>query len=546
MTDGALSRRTFMKGSAATALAAGGGSLLAGCGGGGTENTAENNANVKLPSYVPVTDVADPDLAGTEEGIQPAYFAYPKDRPKVYPEKPGSGGTVTGMANIYYAIPPTPPKNKYWAELNERLGVDLQIQMVPNADYERKFPTTIAGDDIPDFLQLQVVPKMPQLLEQQFADITKFVTGDAIKEYPNLANIPEISWKTTIYNGGIFGLPVPRAAVGTYVFAREDLFESASVSLEPKNYDEFHEMAKALTKPGTNQWAFGAATAVLTLANWMLGSPNGWREEGGKLTNTIETDEYRKALDVARQFWKEGLIHPDAFSESAPIKVWFGGGTICIDPTGYSGWAQYIQDNQGTVPGFKLNVLTVPGWDGGLGTPAFGGPSYATCGLKKADDDRIRELLRIADWLAAPFGSEEYLFRLYGIEGVDFEVDDNGEPVLTETGLRETVIPIRYFADCPAPIYQPGRPDDAKIQHAYQEQIIPRAVQNPTIGLFSDTNATDGAILTDNFEAVRDEVIQGRKPLSDLDGALDEWRSKGGDQIRSEYEDQLQKQGGKN
>lgn len=545
MTDRALSRRTFMRGSAAAAVAAGGGSFLAGCGGGGPENSAEVNSAVKLPSYVPATGGVQPDLPGTEEGVQPAFFSYPDERPKVVPEKPGSGGAVTGMANIYYAIPPTPPKNKYWAELNERLGVDLQLQMVPNADYARKFPTTIAGDDIPDFLQLQVVPKMPQLLESKFTDLTEFVSGDAINEYPNLANIPERCWKTTVYNGGIYGLPIPREAVGTYPFVREDLFDEAGVSIAPKNYDEFHEMAKALTKPANNQWAFGAATAVLSFASWMLGGANGWREEGGKLTNAIETDEYRKALDVTRQFWKEELVHPDAFADSVPIKTWFVGGTVCIDPTGYAGWAQYIQDSRG-IPGFKLNLLTTPGWDGGLGKPTMGGTSYATCGLKKADDDRIRELLRIANWLAAPFGSEEYFFRLYGIEGVDHELDDNGDPQFTDTGLRETVIPIRYFADCPAPIYQPGRPDDAKIQHAYQEQIIPTVVPNPTLGLFSDTNATDGATLTDNFEAVRDEIIQGRKPLDALDEALDDWRSKGGDTIRSEYEDQLEKQSGKN
>ncbi len=37
------------------------------------------------------------------------------------------------------------------------------------------------------------------------------------------------------------------------------------------------------------------------------------------------------------------------------------------------------------------------------------------------------------NYLAAPFGSEEHLFRTYGIEGVHHELDGT-DPVLTEKG----------------------------------------------------------------------------------------------------------------
>ena len=181
-------------------------------------------------------------------------------------EKPGNGSTLTGMANIYYAVPPGPDSNTYWAGLNEKLGIDLKLQMVRNADYAQKFATTIAGNDLPDMLQMPTVPprspNCPQLLEKRFTNLDEHLSGDAIKEYPNLANIPTRHWKPTIYNGGIYGIPIPRGAIGQYHFIRQDLFEEAGLSTEPKSYDELTEPAKALTDPKKRRWAFGLCSQV--------------------------------------------------------------------------------------------------------------------------------------------------------------------------------------------------------------------------------------------------------------------------------------------
>ena len=82
--------------------------------------------------------------------------------------------------------------------------------MVGNADWEQKFATVIAGNDLPDILQTRVVANFPQLLEKRFTRLDEFLGGDAIKEYPNLANIPTRHWKSTVYNGAIYGIPIPR------------------------------------------------------------------------------------------------------------------------------------------------------------------------------------------------------------------------------------------------------------------------------------------------------------------------------------------------
>ena len=46
--------------------------------------------------------------------------------------------------------------------------------------------------------------------------------------------------------------------------------------------------------------------------------------------------------------------------------------------------------------------------------------------LKQASPDRIKEMLRILNWLAAPVGSQEYLLMNYGVKDTHWTPDDRG------------------------------------------------------------------------------------------------------------------------
>lgn len=545
-----VSRRALLAGAGGTALLASSVGLT-GCGSktdSAGNNTIAKNKSVKLPTYVPYTDVDTP-LKGTKQGVDPAFEHFPSTNPKSVSEMPGTGNEpVTAMANIYYAVPPSPPKNTYWAGLNKRMGVDLQLQMVGNADYGTKFPTVIAGNDLPDLLQMQVVANFPQLLDKQFTPLDEYLSGDAIKDYPNLANVPPTAWKWTVYNGHIYGIPIPRGRIGNYNFIRQDIFDAKGLPSSPKGYDELVKVTKELTNPKKRTWAFSLINQPRQLLGMINDEPNGWSESGGKLTNTYETDQYKQTISDLITMWKSGVIHPAAFDTSQPFKQLFNSGTCAINAwDGYPGWAQYISDNASN-PKFKLGLMEVYNRDGSelahwhYGTGVYGG---AFTGLKKqTSKDKIKLLLRVLNYLAAPFGTEEYLYRLYGQEGVDHTMTKAGDPVLTNTGITNTVIPIRYLADAPYAVYQPGRPKDADTQHTYQSAEIPTGVDNPTNGLFSNAYASKNATIDKNFNDGINQIIQGRQPISNLDNLLSNWKSGGGDQIRKEYEEQLQKNGG--
>lgn len=535
-------RRTLLAGAGGAALLLGSGALTA-CSSNksGTKNSVAANTGVKLPTFMQYTGVT-PDLPGTAQGVDPAFRNFPKDRPKSVAAVPGKGETLTGMANIYYPVPPGSKDNSYWAGLNKRMGVDLQLQMVSNADYTQKFATTIAGNSLPDMMQMQVVANFPQLLEKRFSKLDEYLGGDAIKDYPNLANVPTRTWRSAVYNGGIYGIPIPRGAVGHYNFIRADLFKAAGVSTSPKGFNELIDAGKALTNAKKRQWAYGTLGQPQGLLQGLNGEPNVWANNGGKLTHRYETVQYKQSVSDLIDIWKSGVMHPDAFSTTQPFKALFNAGTVAINANdGYPGWTQYILDNVSN-PKFELGLMPVYTRDGSKLAPWMLGSGYfSITGLKKQDDpEKLKLILRVLNYLAAPFGTAEYFYRLYGQQGVDHTINAAGDPVFTKTGSTNTVLPIRYLADAPYTIYQPGRPQDATTQHTYQSLVIPEGVENPTVGLYSNTAATKNATIDKNFTDGISDIIQGRKPLSTLTDLVSTWRNGGGDDMRKEFEQQLQ------
>jgi putative aldouronate transport system substrate-binding protein len=84
-------------------------------------------------------------------------------------------------------------------------GATFKIILTPTADYVPKLNTVIASGDLPDILSNvhSNVANAPEFMRTQLADLTPYLGGDAVKDYPNLANIPPACWKQTVFNAGI-------------------------------------------------------------------------------------------------------------------------------------------------------------------------------------------------------------------------------------------------------------------------------------------------------------------------------------------------------
>lgn len=544
-----IDRRRLIQGAGVTALAASGVTALASCSSNsGPTNDEQNNERVKLPAYVPYAGVPT-DLPAVD-GVPPAFLKFPESPISFAEDKIGDGGVVTAMLSGNSAPLVALPKNRFWQEINKRLGIDLKLDVPPSgADYQAKFSATLAGGDLPDIMN--VIPsqtsRIADVLSAQFQDLTEFLAGDAVKEYPALANMPSEAWQGTVYNGGIYGWPYPQATCGNSLVVRDDLREKVGATGEITSGEDFLELCRTLTDAKNNRWAASGPVALIGFFQEMLGAPNEWRIEGGRFTSTYETEETKKAIDLVRQMWADGLIFPDAFSTKLSPYRTLPTGRIAMIYGGWLQWGATMRDNVPLDPNYKASAIAPPKFEGGgLAQKHLVQPLSVIVAMKKtADKERIRQLLRIANWFAAPFGTEEFQFCRFGLPDYHFTVK-SGAPTLTEAGTREVGGLPRDFIGSSGSIviWQPaGMTDVLRATYEYQKKVVPTGVKHPLTGLYSETDSKSRASLLKKIQDLQSDIIQGRKPLSAWDEGVATWRKDGGDAIRNEYQDSYQRAG---
>ncbi|MEU0095709.1 extracellular solute-binding protein [Kribbella sp. NPDC006257] len=526
-------RRQFLTLSGVSLLAATSGTVLAGCGGSGNPaSTAKAAAKATPPDYVPY-GLVEPDLPGTAKGVMPGFFKYPRKLVDAYKDKPGAGaGDVKILTNMFNPAPPGVGSNAYWKALNDRVGANLDITMTPAADYVSKLSTVVAGGDLPDIMMIaSKFPNRGEMLSRLCADLTPHLSGAAIKDYQFLANLPTESWFQAMYKGGIHAIPIARSVIGTILFSRADLIKARSLNPEPAGYAEFVELAKALTDAKGNHWAFGASKGVTTFIGNMLGVPNVWKLDGGRFVSELEVPERKEAVARTAELYKAGVFHPDSLGGKLNLRDLFGNGTIALNADGYAAW-----DLMADTYGVDVGAMPVPGFDGGKPVQREGAAIFALTAFKKADDDRVKQLLRICDWLAAPLGTSEYMFRRFGVEGVHYTWKDD-KPERTSVGKTQVSLPLEYVADAPH-VLGPSNEQRVRVQRAYQEKIVPNLLANPGAALYSATSISKSDGLDKLINAAELDIISGRKPLSSWDDAVATWKKRGGDKIREEYANQ--------
>ena len=190
----------------------------------------------------------------------------------------------------------------------------------------------------------------------------------------------------------------------------------------------------------------------------------------------------------------------------------------------------------------KLRQPVPPPGDGAKGHYWYGNGTFGITAIKKASVDRVKEILRVMNYLAAPIGSEEYLLLHYGVKDVDYDFDTNGNPTLTTKGQADAMPWGAGTVTVPNPpqiLFDPADPEFARVIQGDQKAMDAVGVSDPSIGLYSNTNAAKGGPLNQAMTDGLTEIVKGTQPLSTFDQLVSDWKKNGGDQIRAEYEQAL-------
>ncbi|WP_203924394.1 hypothetical protein [Rugosimonospora africana] len=549
----AVSRRGLLSAAAVAVGAAVASPLLSACGSkgsGGPGTTGKNELQRALPSYLPNHSVtADvPSVTGANGAISdPCFLKYPASPVTTVSGAVGSGGSYTTMTPLWGAIPPS-AGNKYYDAVNKAIGATLKLQPSDGNTYGNILPPVFAADKLPDWIMipgwLNVQLNLGEAMGTKFADLTPYLAGDKVKQYPNLANVPAAAWAAGVWNGKLYGIPTyPSAAVfnGAY-FYRKDLLDKLGVSTaELKSADDLFNLGKELTHASSGVWAFddlfGQSAAY---ASQLFQFTNHWTaDSAGKLIYKYETDQIVEALNWQVKIVKAGYMHPDAVANTNQNgKQRFWSGKVYFEVDGTGAWnGSDAQSGTAANPGYNRQALPLMAADG-KSTPTIelgNGAAMFSYLNKKLSDAQIKECLAIANYFAAPYGSAEWLKVNFGDEGVDYTMVD-GNPVLTSAGNKEVATTYQFLA-CPpaATTVSNGFTQVAKDYATWQGQAVARAVKP----LFYDMNIAEPSQYSSINKPVDDtidDVRFGRKPISAFTDAVATWRKQGGDALRTFYD----------
>jgi putative aldouronate transport system substrate-binding protein len=320
----------------------------------------------------------------------------------------------------------------------------------------------------------------------------------------------------------------------------------------PKNAADFKRVMQALTRPQEDRYATAAAGASSTGdafgIKWysqLFGAPNEWRlGADGKLTRSFESPEYKETVAYVRDLYASGLYHPNtAQMSSGPNgRSDFAAGKWTLWLDGFAtAWSDPWRRARAASNPFEVHMMPLfAAHDGGKPVHMLNAAHLGATAIKKSTPERTKELLRVLNYLAAPFGTKEDLLLSYGVEGPDYTLDDKGNPVLTERGNPDAnYLPFKYIAQRPSVLYLPDIPDYTKVLIDAEKQLVPIGISDPTVGYVSPTAVRQGAVVTQTFQDGIRDIIVGRRPVGEYDQLVKDWQTSAGDTIRKEFQDTL-------
>lgn len=551
-----MTRRGFLTTTAGAAGAVAAAPLLAACGSGGapakTGAVSTSLLERILPKYK-ASSLVKPDYPSIA-GSSPAYLSYPTNLVRTVTGIPGSGGSYSAITPLWGTIPSA--NNPFDQAVNSALGATVSVAPANGNNYATILPQLFSGNKLPDWIQVPTFWAPPlnfgQAAEDRLADLTPYLAGSKINQYPNLAAIFSDGWQAGIWDDKLYGFPSYTAGfnVGYQLYYRADILDSLGVGTpNVTSINDLWDLAQQVNDPKGKRWAMGDIFGYLfqpyNYASWML-------DDKGNLITMYESDGIIEAMNWMAKAIKAGFVHPDQVAGNYGNGITeFYSGQMVIVSDGMGAWnaadAQKGQASNKKYTRASFDFFTASG-SGTPQIPLEAATAWTSYLNKSLTAKQIEECLRIANYLAAPFGSYEYNLLNYGVEGVDYTAGSAG-PQLTSNGTKyagSSVSTYNFLVSPNNATYNAGYPQVTKACATWGQRNAKSGYQplfyelNVTVpNSLSSANAFTPFTQTDN---IMYEVARGRASIADYQSTLATWKRDGGNKLKSFYEGVLAQQ----
>ncbi len=459
--------------------------------------------------------------------------------------------SFTIMANLYT---PEVPSDKVEKLLEEKTGVNLEIQWTPDTSYEEKLNTAFATETLPEAVFLKNQTTFVQFKEAirdgQFWEI-----GPYLSEFPNLSKLNEQILENTAVDGKIYSLYQGRPLSRQGIIYRKDWADHLGLEA-PKSIDDVYEMARAFTEDdpdgnGKND-TFGitdradlAYGAFKTVASWFE-TPNGWGEKDGQLLPEFMFKEYIDTMDYMKKLRDKGYINQDfPVTSKEDQQAFFKNGTAGMYIGSMADVVSIHKDAEALNPDIEFDVQNkIVGPNGEYGIwaiPGYGNlvlfPKYAV-----KSEEQLKEILGFFDKLASP---EIANLIFWGIEGEHYTVQEDRALASDDTDLTTREVKPYQSLEIGEPktngryegvFTLPAKEKAEKLIEDNENYLI----NDPTIPLDSATFAERGELLNQKINDATYQYILGDLDKAGFEKAIADWKKSGGDNVIKEFNEAYQ------
>lgn len=432
-----------------------------------TEAPAVPDSTEETPEAVSTVEEGPSDLAGSDTEI---VRTYTEAQQLPLTEEPV---TLTAWD---YVVPPVMAvitdygvDGQVYAELQKRTGVTLEFTTANLLTASDSMSLMVAANELPDIIfnfGMFYTGNMDDLIEGEIiVDFAEY--EDLMPNYFDiLNNNPSIARDVYTEAGAV---PLAENIQDTLIPSsgpaiRQDWLDADGLDT-PVTVDDLYEVLKTFQSENDCQYPLWiAANGANTLGSAFGVSVNGennalggWIYQDGKVQYCVPMDGFRDYVQLIADWYSEGLISPDFVSQTMNNTatddeiVGNASGFFTSSVNGLTNLSGYEPDsNVQPVRAMVLEEGDLSGFDdAGTSRVSKGGAAVA-CSCPE-----IELAVQIIDYC---YSDDGILLNNYGVEGVSFEYDDNGEPVLTDLvtnnpdGYDFALALIKYTSSTPCSI----------------------------------------------------------------------------------------------
>ena len=348
------------------------------------------------------------------------------------------------------------------AYIKEKTGITLELEGITSESSSQALAAGLAAGDLPDFIAFYLNhsgrKEMPMLLkaanEGMFHDLMPFFQeAETYGKYLEEGFLPEDTYNNIMFREDWDGASYlvhmaidrkPAQINGTPIYGglyiRKDIAEDMGINpMDIRTSEELIELCKKIQEKGYKDdngkditvigpTAWGGHDRDYLLNDLIWTGPSGekfWKDEDGKIKHEAQTEYGLKRVEVVQELLKSGIMHPEYFTmEETRAREGLVNGSFAIISDMHSGMTEnrdlkYIPlGTINRVDGKNNRVMSYKSGYAGWAIPST--------------TENPEEVFKFADWLASREGKMLYL---YGLEGRDYELDENGNPLVKQEVL---------------------------------------------------------------------------------------------------------------